>query len=144
MFKFKYLDDWHAKRHANAALYRKLFAEKDLLRPIEALEHGLHEGVIAPSETDQATHIYNQFVIYTDHRDALRKQLQSCQIGSEIYYPLALHEQPCFKNLGYRKGDFPHAERAAKMSLALPIYPDLEVRQIEHVVTVIDDFLRST
>ncbi|HAQ57515.1 MAG TPA: transcriptional regulator, partial [Opitutae bacterium] len=79
-------------------------------------------------------------VIYSDQRDALIDHLRANNVGCEIYYPLALHEQECFRLLGYKQGDFPNSERAAAMSLALPIFPDLAPEQITRVVEVITDF----
>jgi dTDP-4-amino-4,6-dideoxygalactose transaminase len=139
--KLPHLNTWHKQRRANAALYRQSFAEKGLTREIDALHAGdLQNGVLLPTETAGNTHIYNQFVIYADQRDALIEHLRAHDVGCEVYYPLALHEQACFRMLGYAKGDFPHAERAAAMSLALPIFPDLTPAMIARVVEVIADF----
>jgi len=141
--KLQHLDSWHAARQRNAALYREAFEAAGLNRPIGALDSGLEGGVVLPGERPGNTHIYNQFVIYTERRDELMQHLKANEVGCEIYYPLALHEQECFRLLGYKKGDFPNAERAAAMSLALPIYPDLEPPMIERVVEVIADFFGS-
>jgi len=141
--KLQHLDSWHAARQRNAALYREAFEAAGLNRPIGALDSGLEGGVVLPVERPGNTHIYNQFVIYTERRDELMQHLKANEVGCEIYYPLALHEQECFRLLGYKKGDFPNAERAAAMSLALPIYPDLEPPMIERVVEVIADFFGS-
>ncbi len=139
--KLKHLDSWHEQRRANAALYHKLSEEAGSSRNINLLDSGnLQNGVILPTEKEDNYHIYNQFVIYSDQRDALLKHLQANNVGCEIYYPLALHEQECFRLLGYFKGDFPNAERAASMSLALPIFPDLSSEHITRVVEVIADF----
>lgn len=141
LLDLKHLNHWHEQRRKNAALYRKLFKETGIDRGMDALDtEDLQNGIILPTEEDGNYHIYNQFVIYSDQRDALMQHLRANQIGSEIYYPLALHEQKCFDFLGYRKGRFPNAERAAVMSLALPIYPDLSEKQIERVVEVVSNF----
>ncbi|MFP4070101.1 MAG: DegT/DnrJ/EryC1/StrS family aminotransferase [Opitutales bacterium] len=138
--KLKYLDGWHARRRENAALYRKHFEAAGLTRPLEQLDEGLGGGIVLPSTSPGNEHIFNQFVIYTERREALMRHLKANDVGCEIYYPLALHEQECFRLLGYQRGDFPHAERAAAMSLALPIFPDLSPQMIERVVAVIADF----
>lgn len=139
--KLKHLDRWHEQRRRNAALYRQLFGEAGITRSIDTLDTGdFQNGIILPTEEKGNYHIYNQFVIYSDRRDALMKHLRANQIGCEIYYPLALHNQECFQFLGYGKEAFPNAERAAAMSLALPVFPDLSAQQIERVVEVICDF----
>jgi len=142
--KLKHLNSWHEKRRANAELYRKLFAEKELQRPLSLLESGnLENGIILPTERPHNYHIYNQFVIYSDQRDALIKHLRTHNVGCEIYYPLSLHQQECFRLLGYMRGDFPNSERAADMTLALPIYPDLNPDMIHRVVEVIALFFKD-
>lgn len=138
--KLKHLDTWHEQRRENAALYNKLFEESGLTRDIGHLDGDLAGGLVLPAEREQNYHIYNQFVIYTENRDALVQHMKANDVGCEIYYPLSLHQQECFRLLGYSKGDFPNAERAAAMSLALPIYPDLSTEMIERVVSVIADF----
>ena len=127
--KLNYLDQWTEARQANAARYRTLF-----------LDAGLGTTVELPAET-QDRHIYNQFVIRVPaRRDALKEHLAAAGIGSEIYYPVPLHLQPCFEGLGYRKGDFPEAEAAAGRTLALPIYPELTEAQQAYVVEQIERF----
>ena len=139
--KLKHLNSWHEQRRENAALYHKLSSDAGISRSVDLLDSGdLQNGIILPTEKDGNYHIYNQFVIYSDQRDALIDHLRANNVGCEIYYPLALHEQECFRLLGYKQGDFPNSERAAAMSLALPIFPDLAPEQITRVVEVITDF----
>jgi dTDP-4-amino-4,6-dideoxygalactose transaminase len=134
--KLPHLDAWSAGRRARADDYRAAFAR-----------HGLLEVVGLPAEVFAASglvnhHIYNQFIVRVPQRDALRAHLSKANIGSEIYYPLALHQQQCFRSLGYREGDFPEAERAARETLALPIFPELTADQQEYVVAQIAAFYR--
>lgn len=95
-----------------------------------------------PCEPKGFFHTYNQFVICTDARDALRDFLSAQGIGTEIYYPLPLHVQPSLSSLGYGKGDFPHAERAAEESLALPIFPLMKPAQVKHVIKSVRSFFK--
>lgn len=127
--KLPRLPAWTAARRANADRYRRLFAAAAL--PPE---------VVLP--TDTPDHIYNQFVIRAPRRDALREHLTKHGVGSEIYYPLALHLQPCFASLGYRAGALPHAERATQDVLALPIYAELSEAQQAYVVDQVAGFYR--
>ena len=114
--KLPFLTQWAEERRANADRYRTLFQDSGLV------ERGHIE---IPFESDGATHVYNQYVLRAKHRDALRTHLASCGIGTMVYYPRPLHAQPCFKDLGYRQGDFPEAERACEEVLAIPVYPEL-------------------
>jgi dTDP-4-amino-4,6-dideoxygalactose transaminase len=125
--KLPRLAAWTAGRRANAERYRRLFAAA-----------GLPAEVILPE--DAPGHIYNQFVIRAPRRDALREHLGKHGVGTEIYYPLALHLQPCFAELGYRQGAFPHAERATQEVLALPISAELTEAQQAFVVEQIAAF----
>jgi len=125
--KLSRLAGWTTGRRRNADRYRRLFAAA-----------GLPPEIVLPADTEQ--HIYNQFVIRAPRRDALREHLTRQGIGTEIYYPLALHLQPCFADLGYRAGAFPHAERATQEVLALPIYAELEEAQQAYVVEQIAAF----
>ncbi len=126
--KLKHLSRWTAARRANADRYRRLFRET-----------GLDGKVALPS--DVPGHIYNQFVIRCPRRDDLRKFLEENGVGTEVYYPIPLHLQECFAELSGRKGDLPHAERAAEETLALPIYPELTEDQQRHVVEQTGRFL---
>ena len=99
--------------------------------------------VVLPARLADRTHIYNQFVIRVPERDRLRAYLQSQGIGTEVYYPLPLHLQPCFRELGYRAGSFPAAEAAAREVLALPIYGELSESQQAWVVEAIQTFFQQ-
>jgi len=141
LVKFPYLDEWSRERRKNADLYDKLFAESGLIRQNLI---GAPERVWARPGLDYP-HIFNQYVIRVreGRRDALRERLQSAGVGVEVYYPVPFHEQPCFKDLGYRYGDFPAAELAAREALALPIYPELTSEMQEFVVERITEFFKA-
>ena len=124
--KLRHLEAWHAGRQKNAALYRELLAATNVGLPVARPE---------------ARHIYNQFVIRTPKRDALKQHLTDAGIGNEVYYPRTLHEQECFASLGHKLGDFPVSEAAARETIALPIYPELTGEQIAYVSARIHDFL---
>jgi dTDP-4-amino-4,6-dideoxygalactose transaminase len=123
--KLRHLDSWTARRQANAATYRRLFAEAGLLGSISL-----------PAELPFRRHIYNQFVIRSARRDALVAHLKSRSIGSEVYYPVPMHRQECFAGLTGPVA-LPEAERAAVESLALPIYPELTREQQQSVVAAV-------
>ena len=127
--KLQYLDEWTAARQRNAAAYRRLFAG-----------HSGESQIRLPADSVDGRHIYNQFVIRVPRRDDLLAFLKSRQIGSAIYYPLPLHLQECFAPLGYRPGDFPVSEAAARETLALPIYPELTETMLEQVAAAVVAF----
>ena len=132
--KLPHLDNWSAARREAAKFYADEFKraglEKKIKLPIEPYaETGLRNH-----------HIYHQYVIRSPRRDELRKHLADREIETAIYYPLALHEQPCFEYLGYKVGDFPVAERAARETLALPIYPEIPRDAQQYVVNCIAEF----
>ncbi len=127
--KLRHLDSWTAGRQRNAATYRRLLREA-----------GLETMIGLPTQRADTRHIYNQFVIRSPRRDALMAHLTAHQIGCEVYYPVPMHLQECFADLGYVKGDFPHSEAAAQESLAIPIYPELTESMLRRVVEVIADF----
>lgn len=129
--KRKHLDEWSAGRQRNAAYYDAAFARA-----------GVADAVETPHATPGVRHIYNQYVIRARDRDALRTHLASAGVGTEIYYPVPLHLQQCFAYLGHRAGEFPHSERAALETLALPIYPELVETQLQYVVDTIAAFYR--
>lgn len=129
--KLPYLDGWTAKRQANAARYHDLFRKAGLVE---------RQKVSCPVEAPQRRHIYNQYVIRVERRDALQKHLTQAGIGNEIYYPVPFHLQECFAYLGGQRGDFPASEAAADSTLAIPVYPELTVAQQEYVVATIAAF----
>lgn len=129
--KLKHLDQWTEGRRHNAAHYDRLFAEADL-----------GSKVRTPAVAG-GRHIYNQYVIRCERRDALRARLAAQDIGTEIYYPVSLHAQQCFAYLGYAQDAMPESNRAAAETLALPIYPELTAAQREYVVACIADFYRA-
>jgi dTDP-4-amino-4,6-dideoxygalactose transaminase len=125
--KLKYLDAWTEARQRNAARYRQLFTEA-----------GTPVGL--PWDAGYGRHIYNQFIIRSDRRDALMAFLKTKQIGTEIYYPVPMHLQECFAGIGYKAGDFPASEAAALETLALPIYPELTQPHIRAVAANVREF----
>ncbi len=130
--KLPHLDAWSAKRKRNADRYRKLITDA-----------GLVDKIGLPLERENCRHIYNQFVIRVrNRRDELRAFLSENEIGNDIYYPLPLHLQECFSYLGYKSDDFPEAERAARETLALPIFPELKKEHQDHVVETIARFFK--
>jgi dTDP-4-amino-4,6-dideoxygalactose transaminase len=136
--KLPHLDEWSAARRRVADYYREEF---------ERL--GVTDRVAVPVEPYRSHgltnhHIYHQYVIRTSQRDALREYLTHKEIGTAIYYPLALHEQECFRYLGYGTGDFPEAKRAASETLALPVYPELSRAAQRYVAETIAEFFQET
>jgi dTDP-4-amino-4,6-dideoxygalactose transaminase len=145
--KLKHLDDWTTKRRQNAGHYNTLFqqsglVEKGFITPPQAVwKERFSKGISNPKSTSHIfAHIYNQYVLRTQDRDELRSYLGEQGIGTEIYYPLSLHQQECFADLGYQDGDFPESENAALTTLAIPIYPELEPAQQDYVVEKIKAF----
>jgi dTDP-4-amino-4,6-dideoxygalactose transaminase len=132
--KLPHLDEWSARRRAVADIYREEFARAGLLEKIALPSDPFRDRGLKKS------HIYHQFTIRAPERDALREHLQRNEIDSDIYYPLGLHEQKCFKYLGYKRGDFPATERVAAETLALPIYPELPREAQCFVVEKIAEF----
>jgi dTDP-4-amino-4,6-dideoxygalactose transaminase len=127
--KLKYLDGWTQARQRNAAFYDAAFAAA-----------GLAGMVATPQAAKNGRHIFNQYVVRVQNRDALKDFLTGRGIGTEIYYPVPLHLQKCFAYLNHAAGDFPESERAAAETLALPIYPELEQVQLNAVVAAVADF----
>jgi dTDP-4-amino-4,6-dideoxygalactose transaminase len=131
--KLPHLAGWTEARRRNAERYGALFAE-----------FGLTDRVTLPTSVPGCYHIFNQYVVRVPTRDAVKAHLESRQVGCAIYYPVPFHEQACFAYLGYRTGQFPHAERAARETLALPIYGELTAEQQRYVVAVIAEALQRT
>lgn len=133
--KLRHLPAWTEARRQVAARYHTLFRD-----------HGLDGLVGLPSERPGNYHVFNQYVIRVpaEARDALRAYLSELRIGTEVYYPIPLHLQECFQGLGHKPGDFPESERAARETLALPIYPELSVEEQAYVVESIARFLAPT
>jgi dTDP-4-amino-4,6-dideoxygalactose transaminase len=129
--KLPHLDRWTELRQANAARYGELFAEA-----------GLERVLALPGALSNCRHVWNQYVVRVPdgRRDALRESLSAAKIGTEIYYPLGLHEQECFRYLGYKSGDLPETDRAAREVLALPIFPELTAEEQQMVVARIAEF----
>lgn len=137
--KLNYLDDWTRRRQENAQRYEAFFQQSGLVQ----------EGKVrlpAPVYRESGAkhyHIYNQFVLRVEQRDDLMGFLKQKGIGTEIYYPVPFHLQECFRYLGHKDGDFPESERAAKETVAIPIYPELTAGQQTEVVEAISDFYQS-
>lgn len=132
--KFRHLDQWAQARRANAQRYRELFRDAGLVSS---------DSIQLPVESESSLHVYNQFVIRARDRDKLRACLAERGVGTEIYYPVPLHMQACFKDLGYQSGDFPESERAAQEALAIPVYPELGANAQGYVVETVASFYRQ-
>jgi dTDP-4-amino-4,6-dideoxygalactose transaminase len=131
--KLKYLDRWAEGRRRNAARYEQLFKQAGLL-----------DRVTLPATQPGNFHVYNQFTIRVSRRDDLRAYLKEKGVGTEIYYPLPMHLQNCYKPLGYSKGSFPVSEQAAEQVLSLPVYAELSDEQLGYVVDTIAQFYRRS
>ncbi|MDI3508698.1 MAG: hypothetical protein PWP48_1956 [Clostridiales bacterium] len=126
--KFKYLDQWNDMRRHNAKIYDGLLKDT---------------GVTVPYTAPYAKHIYHQYVIQCDDRDGLAAALKAKGVATGVYYPLPLHLQDAYKDLGYKRGDMPYAEAACDRVLAMPMYPELERHQIEYVADAIRELIRK-
>jgi dTDP-4-amino-4,6-dideoxygalactose transaminase len=132
--KLPHLENWNQQRRQRAATYDRLLADAGLVAkknnsPVQLLRTSTH-----------AFHVFHQYVIRAERRDELRKFLTDRKIGTEVYYPIPLHLQPCFAYLGYDVGDLPESERAAREVLALPMFPELTEAEQKCVVEAIADF----
>lgn len=135
--KLKYIGAWNEARRRVSERYHTLFAKARLA---EAGPYPVR-GVVLPREVAGAKHVWHQYVIRAPRRDAVREFLTARGIGSEIYYPVPLHMQGALTGLGYKEGDFPEAERAAREVLALPMFPELREDEQATVVAAIAEFL---
>ncbi len=127
LVKLKHVDAWHEGRRKNAAYYDR--------------ELSKIAGVTVPFVEPHNESVYNQYVIRVKERDALREHLRNRGVGCDIYYPVPLHLQKCFAFLGGKPGDFPESERAARETLALPVYPELGAAEKEYVVSSVREFM---
>ena len=129
LVKLPHLDQWHTMRQQNAAYYDEKLKDLDVKTPFVAY--------------GRDHHIYNQYVISVpENRDGLRQSLADNNVSTEIYYPVSFHMQACFSELGYREGDFPNSEYAARHTIALPVYPELTREMQDYVVDKIREGLR--
>jgi dTDP-4-amino-4,6-dideoxygalactose transaminase len=126
--KLHYLDQWNDSRRRIAARYSDLLQDT----PVET-----------PYESSEAYHVYHQYTICAPERDALAAYLADHGIGTMIYYPIPIHLQPLYRDLGYESGSLPHSERAAAEVLSLPIYPELTDEQIGYVVSHVRRFYKD-
>jgi dTDP-4-amino-4,6-dideoxygalactose transaminase len=126
--KLRHLPDWQRLRQAHAAEYSRLFSQI--------------RGVMPPIVPVGYEHVFHQYTIRVEYRDALQKFLTERKIGNAVYYPFPLHLQPIYSFLGHKPGDFPHSERAAQEVLSLPMYPELMQEQIARVVNAVAEYLR--
>ena len=133
--KLPHLDSWARQRQANAERYDALFAE-----------FGLDKIITLPQTVRAAKHVWNQYTIRVPdgRRNELRQHLTAAKIGTEIYYPVPLHEQKCFASLGYQLGSLPETEIAARETLALPIFPELTAEEQRSVVASIAAYFGAT
>ena len=128
--KLPHLDRWTEMRRRNADRYDRLFAEAGAAvgLPVRAAGRG---------------HIFNQYVVRIADRDAVRQGLEARGIGTEVYYPVPFHLQECFADLNYERGAFPHAEKAAAQTIAIPIYSEISTAQQQTVVSAIAEFIAA-
>lgn len=132
LVKLKRLDQWAEGRRRNAARYVQLFTEAKLA-----------DRITLPVVHADNFHVFNQFTLRVQKRDELRSYLKDQGVGTEVYYPLSLHLQNCYRDLGYQKGAFPQSERAAEEVLSIPIYAELSDEQLHYVVRMIASFYRK-
>ncbi|MBH0169325.1 DegT/DnrJ/EryC1/StrS family aminotransferase [Fictibacillus sp. 18YEL24] len=129
--KFPHLDKWSSLRREKAKNYTELLTE------------ALGDKVVTPVEAEDRYHVFHQYTIRVEKRDELQKFLQENGVQTMVYYPLPLHVQPVFKELGYKEGDFPISEKAAKEAVSLPMFPELKIEQQKYVVEQIAAFYKQ-
>ena len=146
--KLPHLDNWSEKRRQNADRYTQLFINAGLAKETGKISFDSYNKVLLPGAVYKNSkvknyHIYNQYIVRVEQRDAMREFLTKNEIATEIYYPVPFHLQECFENLGYKKGDFPISEFSADTSIALPIYPELSDEQLVYVVETFKKFFNQ-
>jgi dTDP-4-amino-4,6-dideoxygalactose transaminase len=141
--KLRYIDEWNRRRREVAALYDELFTQAGIAIPLEAAAQQ-QPGVVLPWVDRRGQHVFHQYVVRVGdgRRDDLREHLRKQGISSEVYYPVPLHRQKALAFLGYKEGDFPATERAARKVLALPIFPEITPGEQERVVAAVAEFWR--
>jgi len=127
--KLPHLSDWNAARRRVAAHYDRLLAGENRIQ--------------TPVTDKRAEHVFHLYVIQVDDRDRVRRHLNDNGIGAGVHYPVPVHEQPAFRDLGHAPGDFPYTSRAAQRVLSLPIYPEISERQVERVASTLIEALRK-
>jgi dTDP-4-amino-4,6-dideoxygalactose transaminase len=127
--KLRHLPEWQRARQSHAAEYTGHFSQLP--------------GVMPPLVPEGFEHVYHQYTIRVENRDAVQQMLAEQKIGSAVYYPVPLHLQPLYASLGHKRGDFPHAEHAAEEVLSLPMYPELRSEQVARVAETITQFVKS-
>ena len=131
--KLRHLDSWSEKRRSNAAYYTERFEQSGLAG----------EAIVTPSIVHEK-HVFNQYVIRAERRDALKKYLYDNGIGTEVYYPCPMHLQECLKDYGHERGNFPYSEAATDSVLALPVFPELSQAEMDFVISKIEAFYRAS
>ncbi len=131
--KLDYLERWTTARQERARNYSRLLEQSAMVE----------RGLVLPTVAPHGRHVYNQYVVRVPRGNQVQTRMKEQGIGVEVYYPLAMHLQECFRHLGYSQGDFPESERASSEALALPMYPELGVHAQEHVVACLCDVIRG-
>jgi len=131
LVKLKYLDAWTDARQSNVNHYLQLFAERGI-----PAAHDIRLPHVGP----ESRHVYNQFVIRSPRRDALRDHLTKCGIETGVYYPIPMHRQACFEAICRDASDYPESSRASRETLALPVFPELSGEQMTFVVESVQEF----